>query len=136
MEEYILVFALLIVITFLSLHVLHTHDLKPRIDTLSIHLAIVEATSSPINEVLVIVVIPRDTFVIFKENTITVIGDIVDPRILAFNNSVLRGLSERMICYDPSKVWFVEKVVLYKTSVIKLVNRFGRIKVIPVGGMG
>jgi len=135
MEELIVVFTVLTLATAFTLSIFITYKPSPRLDTLSIHLAIVEVTSSPINEVIINVVIPEGVEVVFEGHTVVVRNSLVDPRVLAFNHTgIVREVAPSAIVYDPSRVWFVERVSLYRTSTIKIINRFGRIRVVPIGG--
>ena len=135
MEELVVVFTILTIATAVTLSIFITYKPSPKLDTLSIHLAIVEVTSSPINEVIINVVIPEGIEVVFEGHTIVVRNSLVDPRVLAFNyTGIVREVAPSAIVYNPSRVWFVERVSLYRTSTIKIINRFGKIRVIPIGG--
>jgi len=136
LEEFGLIFVLLTITTSLTLYILHTCSPTCRINTLSVHLAVVEVSRSPINEVCITVIVPKGKTITFEKNVIIIIGDIVDSKVLAFNCSMLKNITKNVIVYNPSKVWFTKRVTLFKTSLVKLINRFGKINVIPIGGEG
>ncbi|RLE78309.1 MAG: hypothetical protein DRJ56_00390 [Thermoprotei archaeon] len=137
MEELVVVFAVLTAATAAALCVLASWRPAPTLDVVALHLAIAEAVSSPVNEVVVVVAVPRGVEVILEGSSVTVRGALVDPRVLAFNHTgILRGVTVHAVEYDPSKVQFESVVVLTGVTTVRLVHRFGVIRVMPVGGRG
>ena len=137
MEELVVVFAVLTVATAAALCVLASWRPAPALDVMALHLAIAEAVSSPVNEVVVVVAVPKGVEVVLEGSSVTVRGALVDPRVLALNHTgIIRGITAHTIEYDPSRVRFEGRVVLAGVTAVRLVHRFGVIKVVPVGGRG
>ena len=121
--------------TTIVLYTFLTYRPEPELDIVPLHLAILEVTLSPVNEVIVTVIVPTGVEVVFKDNSIIVEGALIDQRILIFNyTGIVEKITRHVIVYDPSRVKFEREVVLTETTTIKLVNVFGIIRIIPVGG--
>jgi len=134
-EEFLMCFIILTIITFISVSLFFSYKPAVKLDSLSLHLAICELTQSPINELSIRLHIPPNVVVIFDKNTITIVNAIVDPRVRSFNyTGILKQVTAHMIVYKEDKVWFKRKVIIQKSITLKLVYRFGAVEVIPVGG--